>query len=856
MKLINNKAIILYCLCLLLCSIVFSPQPAKACHHSLDLVGAECGMCWVASIQYATSLYSFFPPSQEMISEYACIKWSAHLWHLSYPSQSPSCYLTCGYDCDCYDTWWLGFSKMAQIMDDMGFATKPNNFRTSPGELDESFCFGSNILYMPCLSGHVIVISGFDVYTNLVHVNDVLTTERWVSYASIVERGWNSTLKITAWSASTDFNDLVSIDEISSYSALQHSNTEVELQFQIVSSASPTDMAAVYITDNTLGPARLVETLVGTPDLEPSSNTWYDTLLTYSDNYYYFMDHGGACTDIRPIDELKEADYPSSSTNLEFAGSSNRPVFSSPGNFVAKDNPRDSGTAILLEWDLSQDDALIDCYNIYRAVSAISKLEYFTSVEPGDSTFVDTTVIPGIEYWYLISAAHHGDIENAPTGSFAIWNDFNPYVQGPVDFIDNLANTISVPTSDYNTLTLCPEGDADTIRVVVEVLGEDTTAVEGLDNELIELVLFDSADIGLCSSNPIYAIDDTDEDGITEIAYPFVGGCDSIYIQASVDGRISDNFLIIYCKSPDFDGDGDVDLSDAGILGVSHNTSKGDSLYCDCADLTWDEHCNLSDFAILGEHYQDVCPVSSSRSTNYYSAESGIDVEIVFGEVASDNSIEVKVFANNADDITHMAFALNNDMSDMIYDYWIPNSCLDKATVGVPVVNKDRELLMFFVFGDETLGSDRVELGTIKYNMQDNNHLAMATNATGMDMKLVFGDALDDNDNLVSISGTMVIGGSESMPKLDYLGRNYPNPFNPSTTIEYGIAANSHVSLKIYNINGQLVKTLVNEERMIGHYKEVWDGLNNRDQRVASGVYFYKMKTSKYTKTKKMVLLR
>jgi flagellar hook assembly protein FlgD len=89
------------------------------------------------------------------------------------------------------------------------------------------------------------------------------------------------------------------------------------------------------------------------------------------------------------------------------------------------------------------------------------------------------------------------------------------------------------------------------------------------------------------------------------------------------------------------------------------------------------------------------------------------------------------------------------------------------------------------------------------------------------------------------------------------LRQNYPNPFNPTTTIKYQVKSDGLVSLKIYNVAGQLVRTLVNENVKAGVVHQAqWHGLNDAGQNVSSGVYFYKLVTTNYTQTKKMVLLK
>ena len=90
------------------------------------------------------------------------------------------------------------------------------------------------------------------------------------------------------------------------------------------------------------------------------------------------------------------------------------------------------------------------------------------------------------------------------------------------------------------------------------------------------------------------------------------------------------------------------------------------------------------------------------------------------------------------------------------------------------------------------------------------------------------------------------------------LGDAYPNPFNPTTTIKYSVKERAHVSLKVYNVAGQLVRTLVDEMQApaeAGFTKE-WNGMNDQGQPVSSGVYFYKLMTKNFTQTKKMVLLK
>ena len=88
------------------------------------------------------------------------------------------------------------------------------------------------------------------------------------------------------------------------------------------------------------------------------------------------------------------------------------------------------------------------------------------------------------------------------------------------------------------------------------------------------------------------------------------------------------------------------------------------------------------------------------------------------------------------------------------------------------------------------------------------------------------------------------------------LGANYPNPFYPKTSISYSLKNNSKVILEIYNIKGQKVKTLVNSNVNVGNHKVFWNGKDDSGKAVSSGIYLYRLKTEKYTKIRKMVLMR
>ena len=105
---------------------------------------------------------------------------------------------------------------------------------------------------------------------------------------------------------------------------------------------------------------------------------------------------------------------------------------------------------------------------------------------------------------------------------------------------------------------------------------------------------------------------------------------------------------------------------------------------------------------------------------------------------------------------------------------------------------------------------------------------------------------------------TGVEGGPEAQakPTVFSLAKNYPNPLRTSTTIKFALPKNSHVRMDVYNVAGQKVKTLVNDNLNAGHHSVPWNGANDNGQKVAAGVYLVRMATSEFSATRKMTVLR
>lgn len=163
-------------------------------------------------------------------------------------------------------------------------------------------------------------------------------------------------------------------------------------------------------------------------------------------------------------------------------------------------------------------------------------------------------------------------------------------------------------------------------------------------------------------------------------------------------------------------------------------------------------------------------------------------------------------------------------------------------------------------FDNNTFYHATVTLNEANYNFPTNAEFRFMCDASG--------NADDVYIDLVTITG-LATGGASTMNGLISLGlvddlgamlptlhQNFPNPFNPATTISYTLAKDANVSLNIYNVNGQLVRTLVNQHQGVGTHNAVWDGRNDHGLDVSSGTYFYQINADGHSEMMKMNLLK
>lgn len=176
----------------------------------------------------------------------------------------------------------------------------------------------------------------------------------------------------------------------------------------------------------------------------------------------------------------------------------------------------------------------------------------------------------------------------------------------------------------------------------------------------------------------------------------------------------------------------------------------------------------------------------------------------------------------------------------------------------------DANFHYYEIFYDKTYFTN---IASYRWDFTDDSHLksqdCIRTTITDLDNSHeyyfrirawdIFGN-VGDFSNIVSTAVSIL--NCNQIPDKFILHQNYPNPFNPLTTIDYEIQQPGRVKLEIYNTLGQLIRKLVDEEKLAGNYSVFWDGKNDYNELVTSGTYFYRIINGNLVSEKKMLLLR
>jgi hypothetical protein len=460
-------------------------------------------------------------------------------------------------------------------------------------------------------------------------------------------------------------------------------------------------------------------------------------------------------------------------------------------------------------------------------------------------------------------------------GAYSIYA-FSPCVQGIT--VPTLVGALDVGCVPAATVTVapggvvrtCPAGDGD-MNFTVDVNFDDavmtrTVGAAELRLDVLDFVatVFDADGVlpaGGAASAPNYT---------TSIAHKSFGGrwltsptyhhecSNSDAVAVLLNGHPLANPAMVTIHSPDLNGSGNVDLLDFGIFaqgGFATPAPPGD-----CRDFTGDGNVDMADFGAYGSHNQHVSahgPVNAPPQT----AVSNAGVALTFTDefpTATTHQLVVDVEVEGFGEVTTSVFALAARSVRLTFvEFRVEENSLG-TVMFAPVARDGEEQLYFGALVSDAFTGSESHLGELVFNVTGLEPYELAEDQ----FVLTAGDVLIEGAGGEPVMAQMAgLFGRTVDPAIvrvyhDRLEQNFPNPFNPTTTLAFSMKRAENVTLTIYDVGGRRVRQLVNERRDRGAYKVVWDGQNDAGQTVASGVYFYKLVAGSFTDSKKMTILK
>ncbi|HXV14759.1 MAG TPA: FlgD immunoglobulin-like domain containing protein [Candidatus Krumholzibacteria bacterium] len=550
-------------------------------------------------------------------------------------------------------------------------------------------------------------------------------------------------------------------------------------------------------------------------------------------------------------------------------------MFDAPDIIALTDPGLDNGSKLEVSWELSNDDALVDQYNVYRAAGTLESHDEFRwlrTVPHGTSSIVDSSVVAGVPFVYMVSAAHHGNHGGTGGVNRGIWNDFSAPAQGAstndfpiIQCYARQSVSGGLDSVDETPAIGCPQSDWD--QVVVEILldpavfaGVAATAFQ-LSEPVNETILFHSAGAPITADSSVSVVPPNVEfaDGYGRTTFTIHGfsGCGVDSAVVSVYG-MQLGYAHLNIKSPDvmLGGvtNGRVDLLDFGTLGASYTSPP--KLYNACVDYEAAAgEINLNDFAAFSAHWGHAAPGGESAPEAASTAVSGT-VALEFEEshpLLGEHTLRATMSFEGVPPFKAAMFALRNENPKLEFVGWTELPGYAGETISTETIRDGRREVFIGVFDGDATGGD-VTLGTAVFRVVSDQQLVL----TDEDLALVTADLLSSTDqrSTLALDAVAVRRSVASVEYKNELAQNYPNPFNPTTTISFSLAQAADASLSIYDVRGALVKLLHNGRAERGIHRVVWDGSSNSGQKVASGVYFYKLVAGSFTDTKKLTLIK
>ena len=443
----------------------------------------------------------------------------------------------------------------------------------------------------------------------------------------------------------------------------------------------------------------------------------------------------------------------------------------------------------------------------------------------GDQEVREKSIKPGEEF--TVQIINNQSVSPALGGSFTMQFD-SEKLEALTSSITGIAGQLGAPVIDGNTLRFTLAGLSG-VPVVAGYVGEITfKALDDFDGET-EIILTKAA-IGDATS---FANVESEPNN-------------SVVVRI---GEASES------PTPDFDGDGTVGFRDFIMFAQKYGAVAGDGSYEARFDLDSNGDVGFRDFILFAQVYgkpasEFVAPKYASKSALAPSSNATATLDLATIKSADPNTVLLDLNLSNAEQVSGYSLQVEFDASAL---EWVSAVSLVESrfhlggtdqAVSLTKVDEGK-LLLADLLTDEVQGNARLVRLTFRV------------------LDKTAGSTVDISQALISnpAGGISQLLGAHTadvraIPETFELGQNFPNPFNPETVVPFAVPETGDVRVSIYNVLGQEIRTLVDNNLPAGFHRIVWDGKDLQGKTLASGIYFVRMSAERFTDVRKMMLLK